>query len=89
MAVVYCDQWLPGTIVKVLSDDMIEVKFMSVFGPNRFIWQEKDDVDVIPFSTILTMMKNSPDLVSFRGRAIYSIPAHEFTRILDVYLSVM
>lgn len=61
---------------------------MSVFGPNRFVWPEKDDADIIPYSTILAVMKTCPDLVAFGRRAVHSIPVDEFNRILNLYISL-
>lgn len=87
VAVIYDDNWFLG-VVESKDCNMITVNFMKVVGPNRFIWPEKKDVDKINSKGILTVINENPEILSYTGRAIHSLPSREYERIVDLFMSI-
>lgn len=87
VAVIYDNHWVPGVIEKERKN-MVTIKFMKIIGQNRFVWPQRDDQDTIPLNSILTTLSEHPELVSYTGRAIHSLPMHEYQRVSDIFNSV-
>jgi hypothetical protein len=87
VAVIYDSHWVPGVIEKERKN-MVTIKFMKVIGQNRFVWPEIDDKDTISLNSILTTLNEHPELVSYTGRAIHSLPKHEYQRVSNIFMTV-
>lgn len=71
VAVIYDDQWWPGTVDSVSTDDEITVSFMKPVAKNKFIWRQDSngkciDTDVVPTTEVLAKLEEIPVPVSNR-----------------------
>jgi hypothetical protein len=65
------DQWWPGTVDSVSTDDEITVSFMKPVAKNKFIWHQDSngkciDTDVVPTTEVLAKFEEIPVPVSNR-----------------------
>ncbi|KAG1714416.1 Mitochondrial coenzyme A transporter SLC25A42 [Nymphon striatum] len=65
VAVIYDDQWWPGTVDSVSTDDEITVSSMKPVAKNKFIWRQDSngkciDTDVVPTTEVLAKLKEIP-----------------------------
>ena len=88
VAVAYNNQWIPGIAEKRKSGKIL-VNFMKVVGPNRFIWPDKKDTDIISADSIISKMHEFPELLSYTGRSIHSLSPEEFQRITDLFMNIL
>lgn len=87
VAVVYDNQWLPG-MIKKKNGENIFVHYMKSIGPNRFIWPNIEDTDMVNLNSILCFIKGMPELTSSAGRVIYSLVENEYHRITNLFLNL-
>ena len=84
MAVIYDDNFVLGEIAKACNQT-ITVNFMRSSGANRYQWPENPDTDIINYKDILCH-STAPELMSGAGRVLFSLPAREYNRIVDIFL---
>lgn len=71
VAVIYDDQWWPGSVDSVSVDSQIVVSFMKPVAYNRFIWRQSSDgkcldTDIVPMREVLAKLSEIPEPASSR-----------------------
>ena len=87
VAVIYDDQWWPGSVDAVSSNNQISISFMKPVAENKFIWRQSPngeclDTDIVPIGEVLVKLEEIPEPVSNRHFSFSSSYAKRLTNLM-------